>query len=357
MRRIGTLPDKTSAKKFADFLYTESVETKLLAADGDQWDVWARDEKDVDKARSVLAEFVASPNADRFNATDQANQLRDDRIRRESDRIAKLRQAASDSSTASGTTGPASRAASSGPPTQSRHPSELVRRSLGGRVRQQSFPVTIAVIVISVIVSFTTNFGKPRGSAKPGEVTIEQRVYRMLSFAERQDFAQSDNDPYVSIRKGQVWRLFTPMFLHGDEFHVAFNMLWIFFLGSVIERLHGSLFFTLLLLVTQFAGMMLQVSLPPLDWLPVSMHGTPFAIGASGAVYGLFGYLWIRPTLDLTYPISLDPINVVLMLGWLVVCMTPYIPNVANGAHLGGLIAGVIAAVISYFATGKFAKR
>lgn len=147
------------------------------------------------------------------------------------------------------------------------------------------------------------------------------------------------------------------MFLHGDEFHVAFNMLWIFFLGSVIERLHGSLFFTLLLLVTQFAGMMLQVSLPPLDWLPVSMHGTPFAIGASGAVYGLFGYLWIRPTLDLTYPISLDPINVVLMLGWLVVCMTPYIPNVANGAHLGGLIAGVIAAVISYFATGKFAKR
>ncbi len=161
----------------------------------------------------------------------------------------------------------------------------------------------------------------------------------------------------MSVRSGQAWRLFTPLVLHGDEFHLAFNMLWIFFLGSVIERLHGSFFFALLVLATQLAGTMMQVLVPPLDWLPESMHGTPFAIGASGAVYGLFGYLWIRPYLDATYPICMDPINVVLMLGWLIVCMTPYIPNVANGAHLGGLIAGSLAAVISYFATGKFAQR
>jgi GlpG protein len=40
------------------------------------------------------------------------------------------------------------------------------------------------------------------------------------------------------------------------------------------------------------------------------------------------------------------PMNVVLMLGWLVACMTPLIPNVANGAHLGGLFAGMLAALI-----------
>ena len=39
--------------------------------------------------------------------------------------------------------------------------------------------------------------------------------------------------------------------------------------------------------------------------------------------------------------------NVVLMLAWLVMCMTPLIPNVANGAHLGGLFAGILAATIS----------
>ncbi len=41
---------------------------------------------------------------------------------------------------------------------------------------------------------------------------------------------------------------------------------------------------------------------------------------------------------DPSYPIHMVPMNVVLMLGWLVACMTPLIPDVANGAHLGGLV-------------------
>jgi GlpG protein len=49
---------------------------------------------------------------------------------------------------------------------------------------------------------------------------------------------------------------------------------------------------------------------------------------------------------DPSYPIHMVPMNVVLMLGWLVACMTPLIPNVANGAHLGGLLAGMLAALV-----------
>jgi GlpG protein len=37
--------------------------------------------------------------------------------------------------------------------------------------------------------------------------------------------------------------------------------------------------------------------------------------------------------------------NVVLMLGWLIVCMTPMVENVANGAHLGGLVSGILVAI------------
>jgi GlpG protein len=40
--------------------------------------------------------------------------------------------------------------------------------------------------------------------------------------------------------------------------------------------------------------------------------------------------------------------NIVLMLVWLVVCMTPLIDNVANGAHVGGLVAGVLAALVGH---------
>jgi len=164
---------------------------------------------------------------------------------------------------------------------------------------------------------------------------------------------ESRRDPFASIRKGQIWRLVTPMFLHGDTMHLLFNMVWIFILGSAIERLQGSVFLAVLLVVTQIAGMMLQVMLPGPESLPPllsALAGTPFAIGASGAVYGLFGYLWIRPTLDLDYPIHMAPMNVMLMLGWLVLCMTGMFGNIANGAHLGGLLAGV---AIAYFVSPR----
>jgi GlpG protein len=218
---------------------------------------------------------------------------------------------------------------------------------MGAPVKQQSIPVTIGIIVVSVIVSVISNFGDRRGLGPGGTTPLGQRTYSALSFADQRDYLAS-GDAFASIKKGQVWRFVTPMFLHGDEFHLAFNMLWIFFLGSVIERLHGSLFLVLLTVGTHVAGMLLQVLLSNADFLPVFLQGSPLAIGASGAVYGLFGFLWVRPALDPSYPIHLVPMNVVLMLGWLVVCMTPLIPNVANGAHLGGLLAGILAAMVGH---------
>jgi GlpG protein len=136
------------------------------------------------------------------------------------------------------------------------------------------------------------------------------------------------------------------MFMHGDALHLLFNMLWVYFLGSAIERLQGSLFVALLILGTHFVGINFQVALSMVEALPETIRGTPFAIGASGAVYGLFGYLWIRPAIDPAYPIRLVPMNVALMLGWLVLCLTPIVQGIANGAHLGGLIAGMLAAMI-----------
>lgn len=112
----------------------------------------------------------------------------------------------------------------------------------------------------------------------------------------------------------------------------------------------------MLVLVTGLAGTLLQVMLPPPDALPavlVGLAGAPFAIGASGAVYGLFGFLWIRPMIDPGYPIRMVPMNVALMLGWLVFCMTPAMTGVANGAHLGGLIAGMMAAFVASQSEGE----
>lgn len=330
MRRIGTLADGSLARRFCDYLVTLSIDATTDSdtevgdnESGTVWNIWIRDETDVDKARLELSAFEKSPHSDRYQVDEEVSRIRDDRIAEQQRRLQQQREMVRSM--------PAGRSAGS---------------LSGANVRQQSIPITIGVIAIAVVASFSSNFGSPRGSRVPGKTTIEQNVYFGLSFVDRRDYAVSKGDPFASIRKGEAWRFVTPMFLHGDTFHLAFNMLMFFFFGSVIERLHGSWFLLLLTMGTQIAGMMLQVMLPDADYMPEALRGSPFAIGASGAVYGLFGYLWIRPTVDPGYPIHMVPMNVAVMLGWLVACMTPLFPNVANGAHLGGLFAGILAAVI-----------
>ncbi len=334
MRRIGTLADGSLARRFCDYLVTLSIDatTDSDHESGDSesgddqdgvWNIWIRDETDVDKAKLEFVAFEESPDSSRYQVEEQVNRIRHDRIEDQQRRIKQQREMVRSM------------------------PSDSGAGSLAGAsVRQQSIPVTIGIIAIAVVASFAGEFGGRPGSRITESPTIAQQIYLGLSFVDRREYEVSKEDPFASVRKGEVWRFVTPMFLHGDTFHLAFNMLWIFFLGSAIERLHGSLFFLLLTLSTQIAGMMLQVMLPEVDFLPKELHGSPFAIGASGAVYGLFGYLWIRPMVDPSYPIHMVPMNVVLMLGWLVACMTPLIPNVANGAHLGGLFAGMLAALI-----------
>ena len=325
MRRIGTLADGSLARRFCDYLVTLSIDatTDSDNESGGVWSIWIRDETDVDKAKLEFVAFEESPDSDRYQVEEQVSRIRNDRIEEQQRRLKQQRDLERSMPSDSGA-GPLA----------------------GAAVRQQSIPVTIGIIAIAVVASFTSNFGSPRGSRVPGKTTIEQKTYFGLSFVDQRDYVETKGDPFASVRKGEVWRFVTPMFLHGDTFHLAFNMLWIFFLGSAIERLHGSLFFLLLTMSTQIAGMLLQVMLPESGFLTPALQGTPFAIGASGAVYGLFGYLWIRPMVDPSYPIHMVPMNVVLMLGWLVACMTPLIPGVANGAHLGGLVAGVLAALV-----------
>lgn len=358
MRRIGTHQDGSVARRFCDYLLTLDIDATVDNDDGgpdSEWDIWIRDEENVERARSEWIQFQQDPEAPHYEVKQQAAAIRDQRVADQLRRVETHRKppptsdeegvkrgevapsraaTASDSKTrrwGSGKPGPAG-----GPsqPSVARPP----------RPKQQAIPVTIAIIVISVIASLTSHFSNPRGTRDPNRTTLEQRTYDTLSFVDRRDYAM-EGDAFASIKKGQWWRFVTPMFLHGDEFHLAFNMLWVFFLGSAIERLHGSWFLLAVILITQTAGMMLQVLLPDTPMIPEPLRGSPFAIGASGAVYGLFGFLWIRPYVQPSYPIHLVPMNVALMLGWLVICLTPIANNVANGAHLGGLFSGILIAV------------
>ena len=89
-----------------------------------------------------------------------------------------------------------------------------------------------------------------------------------------------------AVADGEWWRLFTAMFLHSNSnlMHILFNMyaLWIF--GPVLERRFGSLSFISLYLAAGLGGGALFQAVSGADALV-------FAVGASGAIFGLLGAL------------------------------------------------------------------
>jgi len=324
MRRIGTLTGDTTANRFCDFLQTKSIEAKAEAgtpADSPAatpHDIWIRHEQDVVQAQNFFESFQADPSAPQYDVGAEA-----DRIRREkSDEIARKLKLQKKSKMKF-------RSASAG-------------RGMGGLggpgLMNRPIPVTITIIVAATIIAFATKFAQPLRTGD-GPKLIEERIYNALSCVEPSVFART-GDALLSMKQGELWRLFSPALLHGSPMHLVFNMFNLYILGGVVERIHGGRFYVLLLLICQAAATLTQILLP--DWLE-----WPLAIGASGAVFGVFGFVWIRPKVESGYPVEIPSFNVKFMLGFLVLCMTGLLGGIANGAHVGGLLAGMLIAVVA----------
>ena len=93
-----------------------------------------------------------------------------------------------------------------------------------------------------------------------------------------QDWAGS-NGPLV--KAGQYWRLLTPMFMHVNLIHLAFNMYVLWSAGQLYERLQGSSRFVAVYLFAGLAGVVGSLL----------YHPTIFSMGASGAIFGVYGAL------------------------------------------------------------------
>lgn len=136
-------------------------------------------------------------------------------------------------------------------------------------------------------------------------------------------------DPLVDVKKGQLWRLVTPMFLHFGVIHLAFNMMWLWQFGVVLEMRFRSMRFLALVLAVAAISNIAEGF-----W-----SGTNFG-GMSGVNYGLFGFILLRSKLHPTPEFAMNRQTVVLMLVWLVVCFTGAVGAIANAAHLMGFLSG-----------------
>lgn len=150
-------------------------------------------------------------------------------------------------------------------------------------------------------------------------------------------FELVNGKPVFDGLEGQYWRLITPAFLHFGWLHIAFNSLWLWELGGKVEHVMGHINMLLLFLVIAMVSNVSQFA----------FGGPGLFGGMSGVVYGLLGFSWVAPLLQPAWRIQPSPTLMLLMVGWLVVCMVGLVESlgfgaIANAAHLGGLICGAV---------------
>ena len=140
------------------------------------------------------------------------------------------------------------------------------------------------------------------------------------------------------------WRLITPTFLHFSMTHLVFNCLWIYILGSRIEKLDGLSVFLFIFILTGILSNAGQFF-----WTQQYLFG-----GLSGPVYGLLGYCFIIELDGRHSRYGLPEALYLFMFIWLLVGFTGVLSvfgfgNVANTAHLVGMIAGFIIGLITKY--------
>ena len=139
-----------------------------------------------------------------------------------------------------------------------------------------------------------------------------------------------------SLFTEKPWTIITNMFVHAEFWHIFGNMITLFFFGRVVYQLVGSGRFLLLYFGGGILGNIIYILLG---------EQLSIAIGASGAVYALAGALVVMmPTMRVAiWGILPMPLWVVVLLFFVVWSIPNFIPGIAWQAHLGGLVAGLIA--------------
>lgn len=187
-------------------------------------------------------------------------------------------------------------------------------------------PVTVGLIALSFFGFFLVSY-----LGSPGLVS----AFTFLPFSLR------GGELAYGEMGWQYWRLLTPAFLHFGWLHIVFNSLWLWDLGSRLELLLGRLnVFLLVVVIAVVANVSQFYSTGP------SLFG-----GMSGVVFGLLGFSWVAPLLQPAWRIQPPAAIMIFMVGWLLVCLFGVIEvlgfgAIANGAHVGGLVCGVVLGIL-----------
>lgn len=157
---------------------------------------------------------------------------------------------------------------------------------------------------------------------------------------------------FEKIRQGEVWRLFTPCLLHGDIFHLFFNMIWLIVLGKQLEQRLRFFRYALFILIVGIISNTAQY-----------MMSGPNFIGFSGVLCGMLAFIWVRQRNTPWEGYQVDRLTMlfilIFVLGMAGLQLLSFLveknfnfafaPNIANTAHIVGGITGLILGKLNFF--------
>ena len=134
------------------------------------------------------------------------------------------------------------------------------------------------------------------------------------------------------VRRGEWWRILTSAFFHLGPIHLAFNMYVLYMYGPIAERMYGPIEYAAIYLLCAAGGSVLTILVDPIQ----------FAAGASGAIFGLVGLLFVvsrrhHAVLGREARTMMAGIGSYLVF---LLIFTFVVPGISWTGHLGGLIVG-----------------
>ncbi len=198
------------------------------------------------------------------------------------------------------------------------------------RVRMPSIPTTVTYVLIGItVVMYLLQM-----------LSVALWGYAIYDIGWLEIYGARINE---SIRTGELWRLITPVFLHGSLMHIFFNMYALFNIGSFLERQFGHGRFFLLYFLGAFAGNVFSFLL--------TGEGS-ISVGASTAVFGLIGaqavFLYQNRELFGEQARQMIGSTVFIIVINLFIGL---LPRIDNWGHIGGLLGG---ALFAWFASPRW---
>lgn len=297
MRQLVKFPGEAEARRLGDYLVSMDIGTRVDPTP-DGWIVWVYDDNKLPLAVEEKAGFLADPADPRYD---------------DAAAVARAKRNAEEAA-------------------ERLHRKNTV--NLNGRLGQVTWrrrPLTVALIAASVVATLGTNFGHDTAKF----LLVSFSAFRLTEGG----YVSDGPDGLDAIRRGQLWRLVTPIFVHLNVLHILFNMSWLNSLGTAVEMRKGAARLGVLVLASAVLSNTAQYL-----WVgPMSLFG-----GMSGVVYAVFGYVWIKGQFDPADGLGASSNAVTIMVLWLFLCMTGLLGPIANAAHVAGLLVGMVFGFLRY---------